>query len=100
MNLNAAMESVIRYAIAESLPEAAVRKALADVPYAQTVTAADLASRIGHAGAHRAVGGAVRANPFALVVPTHRLVRANGQPWGEGKPARVRAALLRFEQQG
>ena len=70
-----------------------VRKALADVPYAQTVTAADLASRIGHAGA-------VRANPFALVVPTHRLVRANGQPWGEGKPARVRAALLRFEQQG
>ena len=30
MNLNAAMESVIRYAIAESLPEAAVRKALAD----------------------------------------------------------------------
>lgn len=77
-----------------------VWKALADVPYAQTVTAADLASRIGHAGAHRAVGGAVRANPFALVVPTHRLVRANGQPWGEGKPARVRAALLRFEQQG
>lgn len=77
-----------------------VRKALADVPYAQTVTAADLASRIGHAGAHRAVGGAVRANPFALVVPAHRLVRANGQPWGEGKPARVRAALLRFEQQG
>ena len=77
-----------------------VRKALADVPYAQTVTAADLASRIGHAGTHRAVGGAVRANPFALVVPAHRLVRANGQPWGEGKPARVRAALLRFEQQG
>ena len=32
MNLNAAMESVIRYAIAESLPEAAVRKALADLP--------------------------------------------------------------------
>ena len=32
MNLNAAMESVIRYAIAESLPEAAVRKALTDLP--------------------------------------------------------------------
>lgn len=76
-----------------------VWKALADVPYAQTVTAADLASRIGHAGAHRAVGGAVRANPFALVVPAHRLVRANGQPWGEGKPARIRAALLKFEQE-
>ena len=32
MNLNIAMESVIRYAIAESLPEAAVRKALTDLP--------------------------------------------------------------------
>ena len=32
MNLNAAMESVIRYSIAESLPEAAVRKALTDLP--------------------------------------------------------------------
>lgn len=32
MNLNAAMESVIRCAIAESLPEAAVRKALTDLP--------------------------------------------------------------------
>ena len=73
-------------------------KALANVPYAQTVTAADLASRIGHAGAHRAVGGAERANPVALVVPTQRRVRAKGQPRGEGKP--VRAALLRFEQQG
>lgn len=76
-----------------------VWKALADVPYAQTVTAADIAARIGHAGAHRAVGSAVRANPFAIVVPAHRLVRANGQPWGDGKPARLRAALLKFEQE-
>ena len=76
-----------------------VWKALSEVPYAQTATAADIAERIGHAGAHRAVGGAVRANPFAIVVPCHRLVRANGQAWGEGKPARLRAALLKFEQQ-
>ena len=76
-----------------------VWQALADIPYAQTATAADIAGRIGHAGAHRAVGSAVRANPFAIVVPAHRLTRANGQPWGEGKPARIRAALLRFEQE-
>ena len=75
-----------------------VWNALAEVPYGQTATAADIAQRIGHAGAHRAVGGAVRACPFALVVPTHRLVRANGQPWGEGKSARLRAALLKFER--
>lgn len=72
--------------------------ALADIPYGQTATAADIAQRIGRPGAHRAVGSAVRACPFALVVPAHRLVRANGQPWGEGKDARLRAALLKFEQ--
>ena len=75
-----------------------VWNALANVPYGQTATAADIAQRIGHAGAHRAVGAAVRACPFAPVVPTHRLVRVGGQPWGEGKPARIRAALLKLEQ--
>ena len=47
---------------------------------------------------NRAVGAAARACPFAIAVPLHRLVRANGQPWGEGKPARVRGALLKLEQ--
>ena len=75
-----------------------VWNAIADIPYAQTATAADIACRIGHAGAHRAVGAAARACPFAIAVPLHRLVRANGQPWGEGKPARVRSALLKLEQ--
>ena len=75
-----------------------VWNAVADIPYAQTATAADIACRIGHAGAHRAVGAAARACPFAIAVPLHRLVRANGQPWGEGKPARVRGALLKLEQ--
>ena len=57
-----------------------VWNAVADIPYAQTATAADIACRIGHAGAHRAVGAATRACPFAIAVPLHRLVRANGQP--------------------
>lgn len=75
----------------------AVWKALEGVPYGQAATAAEVAESIGHAGAHRAVGSAVRANPLAIVVPGHRLVRANGDPWGEGKPARLRAAILKME---
>ena len=77
----------------------AVWDALGRVPYGQSITAAELACRIGHSGAHRAVGAAVRANPFAIVVPGHRLVRANGQPWGDGKPARLRGALLKMERE-
>ncbi len=78
----------------------AVWDALERVPYGQTVTAAELAERIGHAGAHRAVGSAVRLNPLAIIVPSHRLVRTNGQPWGDGKPARLRAAILKMETDG
>lgn len=72
--------------------------ALEEVAYGHTTTAASLAAAIGHAGAHRAIGQAVRANPLAIVVPAHRLVRADGQPWGEGRPALIRGALLQFEQ--
>lgn len=86
------------YATGGSAFQNQVWTALAQVPYGQTVTAARLAEMIGHAGAHRAVGSAVRANPLAIVVPAHRLVRAGGQPWGEGKPARIRGALLSFER--
>ena len=89
--------AITRIALGKA-PLAGVWNAVADIPYAQTATAADIACRIGHAGAHRAVGAAARACPFAIAVPLHRLVRANGQPWGEGKPARVRGALLKLEQ--
>lgn len=76
-----------------------VWEALANVPYAHAITAGELAREIGHEGANRAVGVAVRANPLAIIVPDHRLVRADGGAWGDGKQARVRAALLKLERE-
>lgn len=75
-----------------------VWKEITCIPYGQTRTASEIAKAIGHAGSHKAVGQALRANKLAILVPTHRVVTAQGQAWGAGKPAALRAALLHLEK--
>lgn len=55
-----------------------VWSALQAIPYGQTRTYAEVARSIGRPGAARAVGQACAANPVALVVPCHRVVRDDG----------------------
>jgi len=52
------------------------------IPYGRTASYADLACAVGRAGAGRAVGGAMAANPLPLVVPCHRVIRADGSLGG------------------
>ena len=51
---------------------------LAKVPAGQTITYTELAKRIGNPAAVRAVAGACAANPLAMVVPCHRVLRSDG----------------------
>ena len=55
-----------------------VWRALREVGPGTTVTYAEIAERIGSPTAVRAVGAACAANPVAVVVPCHRVVRTNG----------------------
>ncbi len=48
------------------------------VPYGQVITYKDLACRIGHPGAYRAVANALGANPLPLIVPCHRVIATTG----------------------
>ncbi len=48
----------------------------------ETVTYGDIAHRLGDPGAARAVGQALGANPFAPVVPCHRVLAAGGRAGG------------------
>lgn len=50
--------------------------ALAEIPPGQRRSYGELARRLGSSA--RAVGGACRANPIALIVPCHRVVAAQG----------------------
>lgn len=52
------------------------------IPPGTTLSYGEVASRIGAPGAARAVGQALRRNPFPIVVPCHRVVAANGKMGG------------------
>ena len=73
-----------------------VWQALRGIRPGQTVSYAELARRIGAPGSARAVAGACAANPVAVAVPCHRVLRGDGSlsgyRWGV---ARKRALLDR-----
>jgi methylated-DNA-[protein]-cysteine S-methyltransferase len=52
------------------------------IPPGVTRTYGELAAQLGEPGAARAVGQALGRNPFAIVVPCHRVVAANGRMGG------------------
>ncbi len=55
-----------------------VWKALLSIPLGTTATYTEVADQIGHPTAVRAVAHACATNPLAVVVPCHRVVRADG----------------------
>lgn len=52
------------------------------IPRGATSTYGELARRLGEPGAAQAVGQALGANPFAPIVPCHRVLAAGGKPGG------------------
>jgi methylated-DNA-[protein]-cysteine S-methyltransferase len=59
-----------------------VYDAAREIPPGKTLSYGDIAARIGARGAARAVGQALGRNPFAIVVPCHRVLAAGGKPGG------------------
>lgn len=55
-----------------------VWQALRDIPAGTTLTYAQLAARINAPKAARAVAGACAANPVAIAIPCHRIIRNDG----------------------
>lgn len=68
------------------------------IGFGEVVSYAELARRIGRPRAARAVGNALGANPVPVIVPCHRVVRADGT-WGHylfGQ--RLKTRLLALER--
>ncbi|SCZ49712.1 methylated-DNA--[protein]-cysteine S-methyltransferase [Thiohalomonas denitrificans] len=79
--------------------QARVRELMSAIPVGQTRSYGELAGQLRTAS--RAVAGACRANPVALVVPCHRVVSVSG-PGGfmgavDGPPLELKAWLLKHE---
>jgi AraC family transcriptional regulator of adaptative response/methylated-DNA-[protein]-cysteine methyltransferase len=74
-----------------------VWQALRDIPPGSTATYAQIAQRIGAPSAVRAVAGACAANPVAVAIPCHRVVRSDGSISGYRWGVERKRELLRRE---
>ena len=72
--------------------------ALRDIPFGETISYGDLASRIGKPSASRAVGSANGANPLPIVVPCHRVIGSDKSLTGFGGGIETKSFLLAHEQ--
>ena len=70
------------------------------IPSGEITTYGDLAVRVGHPGAARAVGSALARNPIPLIIPCHRVLRTDGSLGGFSAPGGLttKQRLLRHEQ--
>jgi len=72
-------------------------QALADIPFGETVSYSEQATRIGRPKAVRAIGAANGRNPLSIVLPCHRVVGANGALTGFAGGVETKRFLLEFE---
>ncbi len=70
------------------------------IPYGTTRSYTDIARAIGKPFATRAVARACATNPAALVIPCHRVVRADGGLGGYRWGVARKRALLEQERAG
>lgn len=74
-----------------------VWRALAKIPYGQTVSYGELAKACGHPAAVRAAANAVGKNPFLIVLPCHRVLASRGRLGGFSAGISIKKALLSHE---
>lgn len=55
---------------------------IAKIPYGTVISYKELAGLAGREKAYRAVAGACGANPFAIIIPCHRVVGSGGNTGG------------------
>ena len=76
-----------------------VWQALQNIPYGETRTYREIANELGKSKATRAIGNACGANPIALVIPCHRVMRSDGSLGGYRWGVERKQQLIEIEQQ-
>lgn len=95
-------ELPLRY-ISGSLFSRQVWSVLSEIPYGSTVSygrvAATVAARLGREKmSAQAVGGAVKNNPFSLIIPCHRVIGSDGSLVGYAGGIETKIKLLKHER--
>ena len=74
-----------------------VWKKLAEIPYGETRSYQWVAKQIGQPQAYRAVGLANSLNPIPIIVPCHRVIKADGQLGGYSAGIQIKRQVLERE---
>jgi methylated-DNA-[protein]-cysteine S-methyltransferase len=74
-----------------------VQRYLPTIDYGQTQSYAQVAQSVGNPSAVRAVGAACATNPLPIVVPCHRVIRADGALGGYVGGLEAKTTLLTLE---
>jgi methylated-DNA-[protein]-cysteine S-methyltransferase len=75
----------------------AVWRRVATIPYAATISYAELAAEAGRPSAYRAAGSACGANPVAVIIPCHRVIGSDRKLHGFGGGFDIKRWLLDHE---
>ncbi|MDD5617995.1 MAG: MGMT family protein [Candidatus Omnitrophica bacterium] len=75
-----------------------VYRAVLAIPLGQTRSYKWLAKKIGEPKAARAVGTALKNNPFTVIIPCHRVINSNGSLGGYSKGLKKKKYLLKLEK--
>ncbi len=67
------------------------------IPHGRIATYQGIARHIGSARSARAVGSALAANPFPIIIPCHRAVRSDGTLGGYQGGLKMKRSLLEME---
>jgi methylated-DNA-[protein]-cysteine S-methyltransferase len=70
---------------------------LAEIPYGETISYAELAATVARPHAFRAAGSANGANPIAIIVPCHRVITSTGSLGGYAGGLDAKRTLLALE---
>lgn len=74
-----------------------VWKILTEIPYGETITYGEIASKISPTMSAQAVGGAVGHNPIAIMIPCHRVMGTDGKLTGYAGGIDRKLELLKLE---
>lgn len=75
-----------------------VWRAIAAIPYGQTISYGEIANLIQRPRATRAVGQATGANPVPIMIPCHRVIGSSGSLTGFGGGLPLKERLLSLER--
>jgi len=70
---------------------------LRKIPVGKTISNSEVANALGSPSAVRAVAGACAANPLAMVIPCHRVIKSNGEIAGYRWGIKRKENLLKME---